>query len=259
MIYKVRDFAGRVPRDFGDEFRKDVLDTCLAVADVQRGTIDLAKREATFVITDPSVDSYGDVIDAGAFDKSLAQYMRNPVVLPEHRHTISGIADVAIVGHGTRIFAEGDKLLETIRFSERPIGANRWQAVQDGDLRAVSVGFRPVNYDIIDKVLHYKEALLKEVSTCPVGANDNALLVNHYIAGQLGKRAATDQDGGRVEELLAAMEELREEVEGLRATQTTGRANVARADEHSVTDDFAQRIGRVVETVGAATRQIAAA
>ena len=55
------------------ELREEVLDTCLAVAAVREDGVDRGAREATFVITDPSLDSYGEIIDAGAFDKQNPQ------------------------------------------------------------------------------------------------------------------------------------------------------------------------------------------
>ena len=106
--------------------------------------------------------------------------------------------------------------------SSRPLGEHRWQAVQEGDLRAVSVGFRPINWDIIDKVLHYKEAKLKEVSTCPIGANDNALLVSAYVAGQFERLAAASDDAGRLDELMALVEELRADLDTFRTESTRG-------------------------------------
>ena len=220
MIVKVRDYGGRVPRAFGHEFREALLEWCVAQAFLGTGkaAVDEQRREATFVLTDPSLDSYGEIIDAGAFDKSLPGYMRNPVVLPEHQHRLPGGPHCAVVGHCQRVFKSGKKLLGTIYFGAWPVGEYRWQPVAAGSLRAVSVGFRPVNTERDkDGVLHYTEAILKEVSTCPIGANDNALLANMFIAGQLELEALKTNDTGKAAELFSVVEDLRAELEALRA------------------------------------------
>lgn len=209
-ILKVRDFKHRVPAGIDDALYDDVINTCLAVAYLHEKSIDEAKRTATFVFTDPSLDSYKEIIDAGAFDASLAQYMRCPVILPEHRHWIEGVA-FCVVGRTLRTFKKRDALLGEVYFSRRPVGEDRWQALLEGCLLAVSVGFRPVNVQRDpDGVLHYTEAKLKEVSTVAVGANDNALLVN-YIKAQFEGYAGKVTDAGKARELRAAARELDDE------------------------------------------------
>lgn len=218
MILKVRDFASSVPRDFGPAWRERVLSTCLADGFFSERAIDKEKREATFVLTDPSLDSYGEIIDAGAFNKSLPGYMRNPAVLAEHRHYLWGSHAYAGVGSLRRIFNQGDALLGTIHFGTGAAGEERWRAVLEGSLRAVSVGFRPVNTRRDPEgVLHYTEAILKEVSTCPVAANDNALLVNSYVVGQAELLAPMTTDPHKMAEFMVAASELQATVEKLRA------------------------------------------
>jgi len=250
LIYKVRDYASLVPRDFGDRTRESLLGTCLAIAPLRERGINEQDREATFVVTDPSLDSYKEIIDAGAFDQSIPAYMRNPVLLPEHQHVLYGSPYVALVGHCRRLVHDGDALLGTFRFDDDVVGEHRWGKVLSGSLRAVSVGFRPVNTNRdADGILHYTEALIKEFSTCSVPANDNALLVNAYIAGQLGRYAVAGGDGGRSAELAAAAEELREAVESLRAESA---ATFGEEPKRTAYDDHAQRIEGMCESVIAA-------
>lgn len=220
MIAKVRDYGSRIPRDFGDPIREGILDCCVSWAFVREGKsgVNQEKREATFVLTDPSLDSYDEIIDAGAFDRSLPGYMRNPVVLPEHQHKLPGGPHCAVVGHCQRVFKSRKQLLGTLYFGDWPVGEYRWRPVAAGSLRAVSVGFRPVTSErAADGILHYTEAILKEVSTCPIGANDNALLTNMFIAGQLELEALKTTDTGKASELLSAVEDLRTELEAIRA------------------------------------------
>jgi HK97 family phage prohead protease len=222
-ILKVRDYASLVPTDFGHVLREAILSSCVTPAYMATRGIDQEKRTATFVFTDPSLDSYNEIIDAGAFDASLPQFMRNPVVLPEHQHRLQGSSDAPIVGHITSIFKRGSALLGSIFFGDWPVGDCRWRAVVAGSLRAVSVGFRPVK-TVTDKdgVVHYTDALLREVSTVAVGANENALLVNMYVAGQLEVASMKTPDRGLSAELTGAVESLRSQLNTMLAQNRDG-------------------------------------
>ena len=92
----------------------------------------------TFRITSPTVDRQGEVVttDGWRFDA----YLRNPVVLNSHDYT-----DIeAIVGRCVAINRDGDSWTADLRFNSTEYGCLAKELIDCGDLRAVSVGFRPI-------------------------------------------------------------------------------------------------------------------
>jgi len=277
-VIAVRDFASLVPRDFGQDVRESILADCLAGAyllpeDAEKHgenevrAIDEAKREATFVITDPSLDSYKEIIDAGAFDATLDRYMRNPQFLPEHQHHLWGdSATPASVGLCRKIARRGKALVGTFAFDADPrlefpnrVAMARWGLYVRGVWKAVSVGFRALRTERdSDGVLHYTEALLKEVSTCAVPANENCLLVAHYVKGQLGALAGEvargeDGDAGKAREMESCVREMQDAITRLEdalAERSSPHGAISPRGENG--DDLRRWIGEANNAVDAA-------
>ena len=130
-------------------------------------------READFVASTDTIDSYGEIV---AQNWDLARYLRNPVVLFAHK------SSEIPIGHCTRVEMINGQLECTIKFSSaaaNPKAEQVWQSVKEKALRAVSVGFRPrtvraeVRNDQTVFVLDDNE--LHEISVTPIGANPDAL------------------------------------------------------------------------------------
>lgn len=245
QILKLRDFGSLVPADFGERIREEILGDCLTGCyldmDGKARAINEADRTATFVITDPSLDSYKEIVDAGAFDNSLDRYMRNPVMLPEHCHLFWGSSEPASVGVCRKTFKRGKALLGTFEFDAEPnmVAVLRWSLYVRGMWRAVSVGFRPVTTERDkDGILHYTEAQLKEVSTCAVPANENCLVAADYVGRRLAALCRQIRDDGLVREMLSAVRELQ------------ARMDVAGSEEQ-LTNNLRRRIDGVVNEVAA--------
>ena len=147
------------------------LVTCDSALVVKR--FDASARTADFIASTSAVDSHGDVIEQESW--VLNDYKSNPIVLYAHnaRELPIGTAMVSVLN---------GKLEAQIKFvtaDMNPLAEQVWKMVQEGVLRAVSVGFKPTDgrYEVRDgeEVFVWKSPILKEISVVPVPANPEAL------------------------------------------------------------------------------------
>lgn len=129
-----------------------------------------------FVLSDETRDRYGDVIVAAGWD--LRWFKKNPVALFGHS---SGFP----IGRWEDVRVEGTKLVGRLRFAEEgtsPRIDELRRLVEQGILRAVSVGFRPIEDEAIDPKnpwdgRRYLKSELLETSLVSVPANPAALAI----------------------------------------------------------------------------------
>jgi HK97 family phage prohead protease len=133
--------------------------------------------EFEFVMSDATVDRYGDVIEPDGW--RLANFKRNPVALFGH--------DAAAFPIGTwqNVRVESGKLLGRLELLARGLSARVDEIrslIEAGIIRAVSVGFRPIS-DMLEAMpgntggIRFKAAELVECSVVNIPANPNALRV----------------------------------------------------------------------------------
>lgn len=92
----------------------------------------------TFRMTSERIDRQGEVVTLDGWD--FSSYLTNPVVLNSHQY-----GDIeAIVGRCVGITRDEQGWNAAIRFNHTEAGRLASALVEEGDLRAVSVGFRPV-------------------------------------------------------------------------------------------------------------------
>jgi hypothetical protein len=151
------------------------------VARFTRAVADENAREITFVASDESVDSYGDIVRANGWQ--LDRFRANPVLLFAHNNHEPPI------GHVPHIGVEGTELIARVRFLPKGVYERAdvvWSAIEEGALRASSVGFIPtkVPNEIKDPATNawtggyeFIGQELMELSVVPVPANPNALAV----------------------------------------------------------------------------------
>lgn len=127
-----------------------------------------------FVLSDATVDRYGDIVEARGWD--LRNFKRNPIALFGHSASFP-------IGTWSNVRVEGGKLLARLNLAARGTSQRLDELiglVEQGILRAVSVGFRPVEWEPIDKDKPYggqrytKQELL-ETSLVSVPANPAAV------------------------------------------------------------------------------------
>jgi len=148
----------------------------------------------TFRATSDAVDRTGEVVTLDGWD--FRNWEANPVILDSHDY-YGGIE--AIVGRGVGPLRLVDGAWEVdIAFSESPKGRLAEQLVEEGSLRAVSVGFNSQErtYGKPDEPMKHTRKELLEISVCPIPANQDALRVRG-LAG-MAETIAAETKAGRV-------------------------------------------------------------
>jgi HK97 family phage prohead protease/HK97 family phage major capsid protein len=137
----------------------------------------VAERDGMdFVLSDETVDRYGDIIVAKGWD--LKDFKKNPIALFGHQGSFP-------IGNWTNVRVEGTKLIGTLVLAAAGTSERINELislVQQGILRAVSVGFRPIENEPIDPKQpyggqRYTKSQLLETSLVSVPANPAALAI----------------------------------------------------------------------------------
>ena len=148
---------------------------------IRRGVVERAEanddsRSILFIASDESLDRVGDRIMADGWE--LEEYNKNPVVLWSHD------ARQPPIGTG-EVYVEGDKLMARATFPDEKtdrFGARIYRLLKAGFLNAVSVGFRPLDFnyrfeeDAFTGIDFLRQELL-EFSVVNIPANSNAVAV----------------------------------------------------------------------------------
>lgn len=129
-----------------------------------------------FVLSDATVDRYGDIVEPDGWD--LTWFLKNPIALFGHSNSFP-------IGTWSNLRVEGGKLIGRLNLAARGTSARIDELiglVEQGVLRAVSVGFIPRKSQPIDPEEPYKgvrflEQELLETSLVSVPANPAALAV----------------------------------------------------------------------------------
>jgi HK97 family phage prohead protease len=127
-----------------------------------------------FTISTGSVDRMGDTVAVDGW--KLDQYKRNPVVLWAHDSASLP------VGRAIAVFRDGERLRATMKFADTSFADRVRQQVDDGVVKATSVGFVPINFKFAHEkargggAIDFTEQELLEFSIVPIPANADALL-----------------------------------------------------------------------------------
>jgi HK97 family phage prohead protease len=125
----------------------------------------------TFKASADSLDRDGEIVSADGWQ--LDNYRRNPVVVDSHNY--QSIEN--IVGRAVEVREVADGLEADIVFSGTPRGQLAAMLADEGNLRAVSVGFRPLKAATrgANAPTTYTHKDLMEISIVAVPANPDAL------------------------------------------------------------------------------------
>lgn len=132
---------------------------------------DAEARTYTFRASSAAIDRQNEVIDQAGWD--LASYRANPVILDSHKY--GSIDD--ILGKAVRVEGVNGALEVDIQFADTTRGQMAQRLVDNGFLRAVSVGFRSMARRpgaAGEPVTHTRMELL-EVSMVAIPANREAV------------------------------------------------------------------------------------
>ena len=140
--------------------------------------INETKRKIDFVLSTEKIDRMGDSISLFGWD--LSAYKKNPVVLFAHNGSQPPIAKASNVKKNIK----EKTLVASAEFTSRdmnPFGFSIFQMYVGGFMKAVSVGFRPVEFDFSEDKkrplgIDFKKQELLEFSAVPVPANPDALV-----------------------------------------------------------------------------------
>lgn len=160
--------------------------------------------ERVYAVSDPGVGRYREAHHRASFNKTIRD--RGPdgrwPLLLHHPFMPGATTDVEPRG-ATRYFADGDALGFEARASRTRAGDEALELVNDGALRSVSIGFRPVAYkrarDTTGDYVLRTETALRELSLAATGFgvyDDGAVL--EVRAGAGGSDLELERaDGGR--------------------------------------------------------------
>lgn len=158
--------------------------------------IDRDRRRVTAVLSSPAIDRYGEIILPSAFEESLPEFMRNPVLLAGHKH-VANDGSPTVIGHWVDIRVENNALIGTCQFLEDDELAQKWwQRFVQGAVRAFSVGIIVHAWEMREmpvgdneepqRVRVITSAELVEVSAVSVPANPEALVRQRSLGALLG-------------------------------------------------------------------------
>lgn len=139
---------------------------------VHKTTAAAVRAGLEFVMSDGSVDRVGDVIEPAGWQ--LDEFQKNPVALFSHMSS-------SPIGVWENVRVEGGKLLGRLKLAAHGTSERVDEIislVQQGVLRAVSVGFRPIVQEPIPGSsggIRFLQSELLEASLVAVPANANAL------------------------------------------------------------------------------------
>lgn len=144
----------------------------------------MPKSSKRFVISDSSINEYEfRTLTAGIV---LDQYLKNPILLWMHSRPWRGTKDEVLpIGTMTDIAVEGDKVLGTPVFDDNDeFAMTIYNKVESGILKMCSPGLKVLTWsDDPEHILPGQKrataikSVLREVSICDIGANNNALVL----------------------------------------------------------------------------------
>lgn len=134
------------------------------------------KNPSEYILSDETVDRYGDVIMANGWD--LANFKKNPIALFNHDSD-------EVIGVWENVRVEGKRLIGKLKLAAEgtsPTVDKVRRLVQQGILKAVSVGFNPTQYEPLNEKadpfwgpFRYLKQELLETSVVSVPANPGAM------------------------------------------------------------------------------------
>jgi len=127
-----------------------------------------------------NVDSYGDIIEKGAFKASIERHLdagTMPMMFLNHR-----IYDSLPIGSWTAVEEDDYGLKVTGELLDTSDGLDTYKALKKGLIKGLSIGFYPVVWEMASKSDEYRRTItevdLVEVSVVNMPANGSALIAD---------------------------------------------------------------------------------
>ena len=139
-----------------------------------------------FVMSDESVDRVGDVIRANGWD--LTDFNKNPVALWGHDHQKP-------IGTWENVRVVGKRLVGRLKLAKAGTSAEIdtiRSLIEQRILKAVSVGFQPIEAKPMEKGYEFIKSKLHECSLVSIPANANALAIAKSFGADPAKVFVSD-------------------------------------------------------------------
>jgi HK97 family phage major capsid protein/HK97 family phage prohead protease len=169
-------------------------------------------RTCKFILSDDSVDRYGDIIVQSGWD--LRAYRRNPVVLFGHNPDDAE----CVIGKCLDIGVVGRQLVGTVQFASHPQAQLVYNLVNAGFINSTSVGFIPIKYTAApgnSGGMIFQECELLEISIVPIPANANCVALgkrlgmNEMFVRSFMERGSTSTTADRIERAKIVQNDIR--------------------------------------------------
>ena len=168
-----------------------------------------------------NVDSYGDVIEPGAFTKTIQERGHRVKVLWQHNPMIP-------IGKAIHIEEDNHGLFVKAKVSNTPEGKNAMTLIKDGVVDELSIGYQTVKdeWDDENGVRRLKEVKLFEVSPVTFAANDQAVITGAKWDNRLSEvlyqfnqevragKVLSGRNRALVEQAIKALQELLDAADG---------------------------------------------
>jgi len=153
----------------------------VAFVSEEKTAINEEQRRIRFVISSDKIDRDNEKIEVAAVAAAIPAFSKNPVALSAHAHRTDSGKPSVIGSWDTDSFKANAHTSEMdLIFATTDLGQEYFQLYKDKHIRAVSIGFRPLEWheetdQKIGRVLVITKIELYEISACAVGANREAL------------------------------------------------------------------------------------
>lgn len=136
-----------------------------------------------------NIDSGGDIIEPGAFTKTIAEGVGRVKILSGHNESLLPI------GVPLELREDAKGLFLKAKISDTTLGKDVKILIQDGVLCELSIGYDPVTFEYdAEGIRHLKEVKLWEISVVTWAMNEEAVITD-YKGGELSARVeAMTQD-----------------------------------------------------------------
>lgn len=162
-----------------DKLTENIKELIAFVA--EKAAINEENRSIRFVISSDKIDRDNEKIEVAAVAGAIKAFAKNPVALASHQHVL-GTGKAPAIGHwDTDSFKATAHTSEMdLIFADTELGNDYWELYKDKHMRAVSIGFRPLEWHEESdqkngRFLVFTKIELYEISACAVGANREAL------------------------------------------------------------------------------------
>ena len=205
-----------------------------------------------------NVDSGGDIIEPGAFTKTIAEGWERVKILALHNDCWLPI------GRPLELREDSNGLFIKAKISDTSMGRDIKVLLKDGVLNELSIGYDPIVFDYDENgIRHLREVKLWEVSVVTWAMNPEAVITDYKQAAEAAERAnamaaeaAADVKAGR-KISAARMKALKEASASMKAATKALDSIIREAGEESTPKGApAPEAGKGAHPAGATTIEI---